>query len=112
MIKYFRDTLVDQNLEIVNKLKSSQIGYTKKDYLRNHSVERESQLEFYKGFLSHKGTNSANRIVNNNGNFKDIQHEHIWAFKLADYGKLNNGYKETQNINTSDMISDPHRVHI
>ena len=64
--KFFRDTLVDQNLEIVNRLKSSQIGYTKRDYLRNHGIERESQLEFYKGFLSHKGTNSAiNRIVNN-----------------------------------------------
>ena len=32
--------LLDQNLEIVNKLKSSQMGYTKKDYLRNHGIER------------------------------------------------------------------------
>ena len=109
--KFFRDTLVDQNLEIVNRLKSSQIGYTKRDYLRNHGIERESQLEFYKGFLSHKGTNSAiNRIVNNNGNFKDIQHKDIWAFKRAEYGKLNTGYKITQSINTVDMISDPHVV--
>ena len=109
--KFFRDTLVDQNLEIVNRLKASQIGYTPRDYLRNHSVERESQLEFYKGFLSHKGTNSAvNRILNNNGNFKDIQHEHVWAFKISDYGKLNNGYKENKTINTVDMASDPHVV--
>jgi hypothetical protein len=109
--KYFRDTLVDQNLEIVNKLKASQIGYTKKDYLRNHGIERESQLEFYKGFLSHKGTNSSiNRIVNNNGNFKDIEHHNIWAFKRAEYGKLNTGYKVSQAINTSDMTSDPHVV--
>ena len=109
--KYFRDTLVDQNLEIVNRLKASQIGYSKKDYLRNHGIERESQLEFYKGFLSHKGTNSAiNRIINNNGNFKDIQHQDIWAFKRAEYGKLNTGYKITQSVNTVDMISDPHVV--
>ena len=109
--KYFRDTLVDQNLEIINRLKESQLGYTKKDYLRNHGVERESQLEFYKGFLSHKGTNSAvNRIINNNGNFKDIGHEHIWAFKLSDYGKLNNGFVETKTINTIDMVSDPHKI--
>ena len=109
--KFFRDTLVDQNLEIVNRLKSSQIGYTPREYLRNHSVERESQLEFYKGFLSHKGTNSAvNRILNNNGNFKDIQHEHVWAFKISDYGKLNNGYKENKTINVVDMASDPHVV--
>jgi hypothetical protein len=109
--KYFRDTLVDQNLEIINRLKESQLGYTKKDYLRNHGVERESQLEFYKGFLSHKGTNSAvNRIINNNGNFKDIGHEHIWAFKLSDYGKLNNGFVETKTINTIDMVNDPHRI--
>ena len=109
--KFFRDTLVDQNLEIINKLKASQIGYTSKDYLRNHSVERESQLEFYKGFLSHKGTNSAvNRIINNNGNFKNIEHEHIWAFKISDYGKLNNGFTETKTINTVDMVSDPHTI--
>ena len=109
--KYFRDTLVDQNLEIVNRLKASQIGYTKRDYLRNHGIERESQLEFYKGFLSHKGTNSAiNRIVNNNGNFKEIEHHNIWAFKRAEYGKLNTGYKINQSVNTVDMISDPHTV--
>lgn len=109
--KFFRDTLVDQNLEIINKLKASQIGYTPRDYLRNHSVERESQLEFYKGFLSHKGTNSAvNRIINNNGNFKNIEHEHIWAFKISEYGKLNNGFTETKTINTVDMVSDPHTI--
>tara|TARA_B100001057_G_scaffold91069_1_gene87382 strand:+ start:16921 stop:25755 length:8835 start_codon:yes stop_codon:yes gene_type:complete len=109
--KFYRDTLVDQNLEITNRLKESQIGYSKRDYLRNHGIERESQLEFYKGFLSHKGTNSAvNRIVNNNGNFKDIKHHNIWAFKRAEYGKLNTGFKAIQSVNTVDMISDPHVV--
>ena len=55
--KFYRDTLVDQNLEIVNRLKETQIGYNKRDYLANPGVERESSLDFYKGFLAHKGTN-------------------------------------------------------
>jgi hypothetical protein len=110
--EFYRDTLVDQSLSIINKLKASQIGYTERTYLTNHGVERESQLEFYKGFLSHKGTNSSiNRILNNNSNFKDIQHETIWAFKLGSYGHIKSTYTLTNdNILVTDMISDPFLV--
>ena len=49
----------------VNAATGTQIGYNKRDYLANHGVERESALDFYKGFLAHKGSNSAvNRIIN------------------------------------------------
>ena len=109
--KFYRDTLVDQNLEIVNRLKETQIGFNKRDYLANHGVERESALDFYKGFLAHKGSNSAvNRIINNNGNFKDITHKDIWAYKVGEYGHLLTGYEAKKTINTVDIVSDPHTV--
>ena len=108
----YRDTLVDQGLSVINKLKASQIGYSERTYLTNHGVERESQLEFYKGFLSHKGTNSSiNRILNNNSNFKDIQHENIWAFRLGNYGHIESTYTLTNdNVIVDDMVSDPFLV--
>lgn len=107
----YRNTLVDQSLNNINKLKSSQIGYTPRTYLVNHGVERESQLEFYKGFLSAKSTvSSINRIVNKNSNYTDVKHKDIWAVKLADYGKVNNKLKATKIVQTSDIISDPHTV--
>lgn len=110
--EFYRDTLVDQGLSIINKLKASQIGYTERTYLTNHGIERESQLEFYKGFLSHKGTDaSINRILNNNSNFKDIQHEDIWAFKLSNYGHVESTYTlVNDNIAVVDMISDPYLI--
>jgi hypothetical protein len=109
--KYYRDTLIDQSLEAINGLKGSQIGYNKRAYLSNHGIERESALEFYKGFLAHKGTESSiNRIINNNSNFKDITHQDVWAIKVDDYGKVNNGYNITKSVNTIDILSDPHAV--
>jgi len=106
--RHYRNTIVDQGLSIVNKLKSNHMGYTTRAYLSNHGIERESQLEFYKGFLSHKGTNSSiNRIVNNNGNFKDIEHSDIWAVKLSDYGQVSTNLTMTKDITVNDMISDP-----
>ena len=106
--KHYRDTLVDQSLSIINKLKSNQYGYTTRTYLTNHGVERESQLEFYRGFLSHKGTvSSVNRIVNNNSDFKDITHSDIWAIKLSEYGHQSAKFTMTKDVTVSDMIQNP-----
>ena len=106
--KHYRDTLVDQGLSIINKLKSNQYGYTTRTYLTNHGVERESQLEFYRGFLSHKGTvSSVNRIVNNNSDFKDITHSDIWAIKLSEYGHQSAKFTMAKDVTVSDMIQNP-----
>ena len=109
--QFYRDTLVDQSLQNVNNLKANQIGYSPRAYLRNHGIERESQLEFYKGFLAGKSTvSSINRIINNNSNFDDLKHRDVWAIKLADYGRLGNKLTSWSTVNTIDIISDPHVV--
>ena len=109
--RYYRDTIVDQSLQNINNLKSNQIGYSPRTYLTNHGVERESQLEFYKGFLAGKSTvSSINRIINFNSNFDDIKHRDMWAFKIADYGKLDNNLSVSSTVNTIDIVSDPHAV--
>lgn len=109
--KHYRDTLVDQSLRNVNELKASQIGFFPRTYLTNHYVERESQLEFFKGFLAGKGTESAiNRIVNFNSNFEDVKHSDIWALKLSDYGYINSDLSESVDVQTNTILSDPHVV--
>jgi hypothetical protein len=106
--RHYRNTLVDQGLSIINKLKSNHYGHTTRAYLSNHGIERESQLEFYKGFLSHKGTDSSiDKIINNNGNFKNITHADIWAVKLSDYGHVSSQLKMTKDVIVNDMITDP-----
>ena len=106
--KHYRDTLVDQSLSIINKLKSNQYGYTTRTYLTNFGIERESQLEFYRGFLSHKGTvSSVDKIINNNSNFNNITHSDIWAIKLSEYGHQSTKFTMTKDITVSDMIQSP-----
>ena len=103
--RYYRDTLADQSLEIVNRLKESQIGFAPRTYLTNHFVERETQLEFYKGFLAGKATKSSiNRIINNNSNFSDVKHDEIWALKLEKYGKIDNYKKVSTDVERTKLV--------
>ena len=109
--RHYRNTLVDQGLSVINKLKSNHYGYTTRAYLSNHGIERESQLEFYKGFLSHKGTDSSiDKIINNNGNFKNIAHADIWAIKLSDYGHVSSNFTMTKDVVVNDMITNPYLI--
>jgi hypothetical protein len=109
--RHYRNTLVDQGLSVINKLKSNHYGYTTRAYLSNSGIERESQLEFYKGFLSHKGTDSSiDKIINNNGNFKNIAHADIWAIKLSDYGHVSSQLTMSKDVVVNDMITNPYLI--
>jgi len=109
--RYYRDTLVDQSLEIINKLKESQLGFAPKMYLTNHFIDRESQVEFHKGFLAGKSTKSSiDRLINKKSNFQDTTHEEVWAFKLDDYGKTKNRSTTSITIPTIDINSDPFTI--
>lgn len=109
--RYYRDTFVDQNLEIINRLKARQIGFTPRTYLDNFRVERESQLEFYKGFIATKGTpSSINKIINNNSNYTDIHKSDVWAFYIDEFGKNNSNKIVSKMIETSAIVNDPHVV--
>jgi hypothetical protein len=109
--KFHRDTIIDQSLSNVNLIKASHIGFTPRAYLSNHLMERESQLEFYKGFISNKGTpGSLNNIVNNNSNFSEVSSNDVWAFKLGKYGNLNRDVSVSKTINTKLIYRDPYSI--
>ena len=110
-VLYYRDTLVDQGLENINLLKASQIGFFPRDYFTRMGIERESQLEFYKGFIVGKGSkDSVNKLVNLESNITDIENSDVWAFKLAEYGNNNSRKTVSSVINISDMKKNPHVV--
>lgn len=110
-IRNYRDTILDQSLEIINHLKASQIGFFPRDYFTRMGIERESQLEFYKGFIVGKGTrDSINRLVNLESNITDIENSDVWAFKLSEYGNNNSRKKVSTVLNIADMRKNPHVV--
>jgi hypothetical protein len=110
-VRYYRDTLVDQSLDALNHLKASQIGFSPRTYLSNMNMERESQLEFYKGFLSEKGTvASINRLVNMETNIKDIEKSDVWALKLSDFG--NNKSRKTTSVVRENILLKENPIQI
>jgi hypothetical protein len=109
--RFYRDTFVDQNLDIVNKLKERQIGFTPRTYLDNFYVERESQLEFYKGFIAAKGTNSSiKKIINNNSNYVDIHKSEVWAMYIEEFGRKDTNRKVSTSVKKSEIVNDPFTV--
>lgn len=110
-IQNYRDTILDQSLENINLLKASHIGFFPREYFNRMGIERESQLEFYKGFLAGKGTKeSINRLVNLESNITDIENSDVWAFKMAEYGNNNSRRKESKVVNISDLRKTPYVV--
>jgi len=110
-IQNYRDTILDQSLESINLLKASQIGFFPREYFNRMGIERESQLEFYKGFLAGKGTKgSINRLVNLESNITDIENSDVWAFKVSEYGSNNSRRKESTVVNISDLKKSPYVV--
>ena len=110
-IQNYRDTILDQSLESINLLKASQIGFFPREYFDRMGIERESQLEFYKGFLAGKGTKgSINRLVNSESNIIDIDNSDVWAFKLSEYGNNNSRRKESVVANISDLRKTPYAI--
>jgi len=104
----YRDTILDQNLEIINNLKASHMGYVPSTYLLNHGVEPESQMEFYKGFIAHKGTNqSVNLLVNKNSNIDEVEHGDVWAIKEAEYGVNDARQVVSVSVDPKNMVSEP-----
>lgn len=109
--RYYRDTLVDQNIEIINKLKARQIGFSPRTYLDNFKVDRESQLEFYKGFIAAKGTNeSIGSIINNNSNYKEIELSNVWNVLDGDFGMLDTIKHATTTLSTEMSVEDPYSI--
>ena len=109
--RYYRDTMVDQNLEIINRIKARQIGFTQRDYLDNFEVERESQLEFYKGFIAAKGSQqSIASILNNNSNYTDIAKSDVWKIFENDFGVLETIRHAKTTLAVNDIKDDPYNV--
>lgn len=110
-IQNYSDTILDQSLESINHLKASQIGFFPREYFDRMGIERESQLEFYKGFLASKGTKeSINRLVNLESNITDIENSDVWAFKLSEYGNNNSRRKESTVVNIADLKKNPYVI--
>ena len=74
------------------------IGFKPRQYLTNLGLTETTQIEFYKGFITQKGTaNAVNQMLRAKFNnlTSDINFYEEWAFRVGEYGALDsNPYLE------------------
>jgi len=87
-------------------------GYKERAYLNDLEIEDDDQFEFYKGMLQNKGTvPSLRKIAKSNKIVQgtmDVFDE--WAFRVGDFGDLENDQSIELKLEKSDVTQDPQMI--
>lgn len=91
------------------------IGYESKTYLDELQVSGDIQYKFYQGMLKQKGSSQAlDKLLRSdfiNGN-NDISVYEEWAFKLANFGAVENTVTMEFLLDGTEVKSDPQMVNL
>ena len=87
-------------------------GYQERDYLTALEIDDDTQFEFYSGMIHEKGTTPALSKIAKSKNI--IQGEMTvydeWAFKVGDFGDLENDQSIELLLDKADFVQDPQLV--
>ena len=103
--------LTDSNLSGVAR---KNIGYEKKQFLRNMRLSDDVQFQFMKGLLHKKGTpESFNRLIRSTFLLEssvDIDLEEEWMFRLGEFGPLPTQQTQEFTLKQSDIKTNPQLI--
>ena len=108
MTKYYSNELIGNN--DLENLSRHGIGFQTRDYLRELILDERSQLDFYRGFITEKGTRQAlSKVLRasktyNTENYRALEE---WAFKIGDYGDINTKQHLQLAVNSDDLKQNP-----
>ncbi len=80
----------------------SLIGFKEKDYFKDINISPQTQLDFWRGMISAKGTNLTINAFTNYKAFLDSSVDEFWAYKLAEYGDARERTFPEIKINPND----------
>lgn len=80
------------------------LGFKKKDYFNNISINSATQFNFWRGLIQAKGTNMTIDAFVNYKQFKDASVDEFWAYKIAEYGDARERTFPEIKINPNDVI--------
>lgn len=87
------------------------IGHKTRSYLYNIGINDISQVKFYQGFIKQKGTkNASNALANIENSSVNINEK--WAFRVGNYGNLENKKFVELKLNDKNVIGNPFGVKI
>ena len=87
-----------------------QIGYQKRQYLDNLLIDRDTQYQFYQGFIQQKGSrNTLSRMFRSTAitSSSDVNFLEEWAFRVSDYGATDASKYFELFLTSSDIKSNP-----
>lgn len=86
------------------------IGYQQREYLDNLLIDRDTQYQFYQGFIHHKGTpNAFNRLFRSDAitTSTDVTFFEQWAIRVAEYGATEKRRPFEFTLLSNDVKTDP-----
>lgn len=78
------------------------IGFNRKSYFDNIGINAKTQLDFWRGMISAKGTNMAIDAFTKYKDFSKAEVDEFWAYKVAEYGDFREKTFPEIKINPSD----------
>lgn len=110
--KYYNNENPSSSTEL-NDLSKHLIGFQSREYLRNLILNDRSQIDFYKGYIKEKGTQQSFKKVlrtAKNLNTKNYKILEEWAFKVGEYGDVDNEQHLEFLLNSNLFKQDPQIV--
>lgn len=110
--KYYDSENPTSSVEL-NNLARHFIGFQSREYIRRLILNDRNQLDFYKGYIKEKGTlQSFDKVLRASKNLRtpDFKVLEEWAFKIGDYGDINNTRRLEFVMQNSDLKQEPQRA--
>lgn len=85
-ISNFYDPTQSFNDDLTSKHSLALLGFNRKDYFDNLSLDEKTQFNFWKGMIQAKGTNTSLDAFLNHKDSINSQVDEFWAYKIAEFG--------------------------
>ena len=111
--KYYDGENPTTSVEL-NDLSRHAIGFQTREYLRRLILNERNQLDFYKGFIKEKGTLQAfDKVLRTSKSIRSTNYKVLeeWAFKVGEFGAINNDKRLEFNVLSSEMSQEPQMFH-
>ncbi len=85
-ISNFYDSTLSFSDDITSKHALALLGFDKKDYFNNLSLDEKTQFNFWRGMIQSKGTNTSLDAFLNHKDSINSQVDEFWSYKIAEFG--------------------------
>lgn len=110
-LRYMYDAYEGSEGSSLTQYARQSLGYDGQvDFLVDNNINKRSQFLFWKSMINHKGTHVPLSAFLKGTNVRDINVDEFWAYKLAEFGSVNEQTYPALNLNVEDSAKEEFRV--